>query len=64
MRDPKHYNPGTYMPNLRLTDQQAADVATYLMTLKQNGGDAAKATFAEKDVDDALLDYYKAALAG
>ena len=62
VREPKHYNPGTYMPNLRLTDQQAADVATYLMTLKQNGGDAAKATFAEKDVDDVLLDYYKAAL--
>ena len=37
VRDPKHYNPGTYMPNLRLTDAQAADVATYLMTLKQGG---------------------------
>ena len=21
VRDPKHYNPGTYMPNLRLTDK-------------------------------------------
>jgi mono/diheme cytochrome c family protein len=62
VRDPKHFNPATYMPNLRLTDQQAADVATYLMTLKQDGGDAAKATFTDKDVDDALLDYYKAAL--
>ena len=62
VRDPKHFNPATYMPNLRLTDQQAADVATYLMTLKQSGGDAAKATFSEKDIDDALLDYYKAAL--
>ena len=62
VRDPKHYNPGTYMPNMRLTDQQAADVATYLMTLKQAGGDAAKATFAEKDVDETLLDYYKAVL--
>jgi cbb3-type cytochrome oxidase cytochrome c subunit len=62
VRDPKHFNPATYMPNLRLTDQQAADVATYLMTLKQPGGDAAKATVTDKDVDDALLDYYKAAL--
>jgi mono/diheme cytochrome c family protein len=62
VRDPKHFNPGTYMPNLRLTDQQAADVATYLMTLKQPGGDAAKADFTDKDVDEALLDYYKAAL--
>src|SRR5258706_11983594 len=62
VRDPKHFNADTYMPNLRLTDQQAADVATYLMTLKQPGGDAAKATFTDKDVDAALLDYYKAAL--
>ena len=45
VRDPKHYSPNTYMPNLRLTDAQVADVATYLMTLKQGGGDAAKATF-------------------
>src|SRR5436190_23639386 len=28
VRDPKHFSPDTYMPNLRLTDQQAADVAT------------------------------------
>src|SRR3954469_5527429 len=62
VRDPKHFNPGTYMPNLRLTDQQAADVATFLMTLKQPGGDAAKAAVTDKDVDAALLDYYKAAL--
>ncbi len=63
VRDPKHYNPATYMPNLRLTDQQAADVAAYLMTLKQTSeGDAAKATFTDKDVDAVLLDYYKAAM--
>ena len=62
VRDPKHYNPGTFMPNLRLTDAQAADVATYLMTLKQPGGDAAKAQFTDKDVDEVLLDYYKSVL--
>ncbi len=62
VRDPKHYNPSTYMPDLRLTDQQAADVATYLMTLKSPGGDAAKATFTDKDLDDVLLDYYKATM--
>jgi mono/diheme cytochrome c family protein len=60
VRDPKHYNPATYMPSLRLTDAQVADVATYLMTLKQAGGDQAKATPTEKDVDDVLLDYLKA----
>ena len=31
VRDPKHYSPATYMPNLRLTDAQVADVATYLV---------------------------------
>ena len=62
VRDPKHYNPATYMPNLRLTDQQAADVASYLMTLKQSGGVAAKATFTDKDVDGVLLDYFKATM--
>jgi len=60
VRDPKHYNPNTYMPNLRLTDAQAADVATYLMTLKGGGGDEPKATYTQKDVDDTLLDYYTA----
>jgi mono/diheme cytochrome c family protein len=58
VRDPKHYNPNTYMPNLRLTDAQAADVATYLMTLKGSGGDEPKATYTQKDVDDTLLDYF------
>src|SRR5262249_4000116 len=62
VRDPKHYNPNTYMPNLRLTDQQAADVASYLMTLKQSGGDSPKATFADPDVSAVLLDYYKATM--
>jgi mono/diheme cytochrome c family protein len=61
VRDPKHFNPETYMPNLRLTDQQAADVATYLMTLKQAGGDSAKAQPGEKDVDNVLDDYLRAA---
>jgi mono/diheme cytochrome c family protein len=62
VRDPKHYNPATYMPNLRLTDQHAADIATYLMTLKQPGGDAAKAMFTDNQVSDVLLDYYKASM--
>jgi cytochrome c2 len=60
VRDPKHYNPNTYMPNLRLSDGQAADVATYLMTLKGEGGTQPKATYTQKDVDDTLLDYYTA----
>ncbi len=57
VRDPKHYNPATYMPNLRLTDSQVADVATYLIGLKGPSGDAPKATPDQKVVDDTLLDY-------
>ncbi|HEV3061827.1 MAG TPA: c-type cytochrome [Vicinamibacterales bacterium] len=59
VRDPKHYSPATYMPNLRLTDAQVADVATYLSGLKGASGDAAKATPDQKATDDTLLDYLK-----
>ena len=59
VRDPKHYSPDTYMPNLRLTDSQVADVATYLSGLKGGVGDAAKATPDAKVTDDVLLDYLK-----
>ncbi len=34
VRDPKRYFPETNMPDLRLTDQEAADVTAYLMSLK------------------------------
>jgi len=59
VRDPKHYSPATFMPNLRLTDVQVADVATYLVSLKGPAGDAAKASFDQKATDDTLLDYLK-----
>jgi mono/diheme cytochrome c family protein len=62
VRDPKHYNPGTYMPNLRLTDGQVADVATYLVGLKGPGGDGPKAQADAKVIDDVLLDYLKAVM--
>ena len=47
------------MPDLRLTDAQVADVATYLSTLKGPGGDAAKATPDQAAVDAVLLDYFE-----
>jgi len=59
VRDPKHYSPATYMPNLRLTDSQVADVATFLVGLKGPAGDAAKATPDAKAADEVLLDYLK-----
>jgi mono/diheme cytochrome c family protein len=62
VRDPKHYSPATYMPNLRLTDQQVADVATFLSGLKGSSGDAPKATPDQKAVDQVILEYYKAVM--
>jgi mono/diheme cytochrome c family protein len=62
VRDPKHYSPATYMPNLRLTDAQVADVATYLTSLKGPSGDAPKATPDQAAVDQVILDYYKAVM--
>ena len=59
VRDPKHYSPATYMPSLRLTDAQVADVATYLSGLKGPAGDAAKATPDATAGDEVLLDYLK-----
>ncbi len=32
LKDPNRYHPGTKMPNLRLSDQEAADIAVYLST--------------------------------
>lgn len=60
VRDPKHYSADTYMPNLRLTDAQVADVTTYLVGLKGPAGDAPKAQFDQKATDAVLLDYLKA----
>jgi len=39
LKDPKQYNPRTKMPNLRLSDQEAADIATYLASLHNDKTD-------------------------
>jgi mono/diheme cytochrome c family protein len=36
IRNPRHYNPSTKMPSLRLTEGEAKDVVAYLMTLKDD----------------------------
>ena len=59
VRNPKHYSPETYMPDLRLTDTQVADVATYLVGLRGEGGVGARASYGEADVDAVLLDYMR-----
>lgn len=57
VRDPKHFSEETYMPDLRLTDGEAADVATYLTTVVGPAGRTAEATYTATDVEDVLLDY-------
>lgn len=39
LKDPKKYHPATKMPNLRLSDQEAADIAEYLVSLRNSHTD-------------------------
>lgn len=57
VRDPKQYSPATFMPNLRLTDAQVADVATFLSGLTGPAGTPAKAVPTPQQADEVLLDY-------
>ena len=60
VRNPQHYSEGTFMPNLRLTDREAADVAAYLLTLDGGQPRSAEATYDQAFADSVLLDYLKA----
>ncbi len=58
VKNPKHYWKETRMPSLRLSDQEAADMTAYLMTLKNKEFDqmpAPKAT--ESAMDKMALEY-------
>ena len=60
VRDPKHYSPATYMPNLRLTDAQVADVATYPVDAEgRRRATRRRRRPTQKAADDVLLDYLK-----
>ncbi len=60
VRDPRHYSAETFMPDLRLTDDEVADVAAYLSGLTGSAGTGAVATYQPADVDAVLLDYLRA----
>ena len=62
VRDPRHFSSETYMPDLRLTDQEVADVATYLSTLTGPEGRGAEATYDDVDVGAVLLDYLRSVM--
>ncbi len=36
IKNPRHYNPTTKMPSLRLTDQEARDLVAFIMTMKDD----------------------------
>ena len=52
LKNPSSYHPGTRMPSLRLTDQEAADITAYLM----GSTDTAFANRPVPAVDEAIVD--------
>ena len=60
IREPRHFNSETYMPDLRLTDQEVSDVATYLMTLTGPEGQQPGAEYDDTYVKEVLIDYVRA----
>ena len=61
VRDPKRYFEHTNMPDLRLTDQEAADIVAFLMTLKGSAPQPRPATDAAL-LDAVSLEYLQARL--
>ena len=62
VRDPQHFSSETYMPDLRLTNREAADVATWLSTLGGPDGRSAEATYDDGEISAVLLDYVRSIL--
>ena len=60
IRDPKAYWHDTKMPNLRLSEKEAADVTAYLMSLKSEGfAERPRPKSDTKARDGVVLDYLK-----
>ncbi len=63
IKNPKQYNPRTKMPNLRLSDQEAADIAAYLATLRNTKTDQEGLTEVKPDLlDSETVEYLKVTL--
>lgn len=61
LKKPWHYQEDTIMPSMRLTDQEANDIATYLLSLKNKKFEEMKfASFDKKVRDELLVDYMSA----
>ncbi|MCG3129116.1 MAG: hypothetical protein CHACPFDD_04025 [Phycisphaerae bacterium] len=55
LRNPRHYSEYTKMPSLRLSEKEAVDIASYLLTLKND--EFQQHTFELNDQRQAMLDH-------
>ena len=63
LKDPTAYFPDTRMPNLRLTDREAADISAYLLTLRNTEFEARQVAAVDAQVrDDLVLNYLRSRL--
>lgn len=63
LKDPAAYFPDTRMPNLRLTDREAADITAYLLTLRNTEFEARQSAAVDAQVrDDLVLNYLRGRL--
>ncbi|HUI07720.1 MAG TPA: c-type cytochrome [Verrucomicrobiae bacterium] len=58
LKNPKQYYPNTKMPNLRLSNQEAADIAAYLASLRNNKTDDESLPATKPDVLDNVTTEY------
>ena len=60
LKEPRHYSPATRMPNMKLTDQEAMDIAAYLLTLRDTAWESKPAPgMKEQYLKDEIMYYLK-----
>jgi len=63
LKEPKHYWAGTSMPSMKLSDQEAADITTYLLSKRNEGFEAIPVPQAKDIVrDDVALEFLQGEL--
>ncbi|MBI4115505.1 MAG: c-type cytochrome [Candidatus Omnitrophica bacterium] len=55
LKDPKHYHKDARMPNLRLSDEAAADITSYLLTLQNENFEKEPLPEVKPEIVDAML---------
>jgi len=61
LKNPKHYNEETRMPNLRLTDEEAAHLTSYLLTLRNPDFERGSLPEVKPErLDEMVLDFMRA----